>query len=86
MGVELYNELFHNKLTFRVMSTEKCGDEPYEFIDNVGIEMYNEEFPTGSLLSNEPVCNHKLVGNIIVESVNSYSLLMLYCLYFRLYI
>ena len=37
MGIELFNEEFYTNSTFRVMLTQKCGDKPYEFIDNVGI-------------------------------------------------
>ena len=55
MGSMLYNEEFHTNLTFRVMLTEICGEEPYEFIDNVGKELYNEKLPTGVELYNEEV-------------------------------
>ena len=52
MGIEFFNEEFVintcTNLTFRVMLTEICGDEPYEFTDNVGIEVYNEEIVTDS--------------------------------------
>ena len=37
------------------MLTQKCGDKPYEFIDNVGIELYIEELPTGVELYNEEI-------------------------------
>ena len=37
------------------MLTEICGDEPYELIDNVGIELYNEKLPTGVELYNEEI-------------------------------
>ena len=52
MGIELFNEEFYTNLTFRVMLTQKCWDKPYEFIDNVGIELFNEELPTGVELYN----------------------------------
>ena len=35
------------------MLTEWGGDEPYAFIDNVGIELYNEKLPTDVELYNE---------------------------------
>ena len=55
MGIEFYNEDFYTNLTFRVMLTQKCCDKPYESIDNVGIEWFNEELPTGVELYNEEI-------------------------------
>ena len=55
MGIELFNEEFYTYLTFRVMLTEKCGDKPFDFIDNVGIEVYNEKLPTGVEVYNEEI-------------------------------
>ena len=55
MGIELFNEEFYTNLTFRVMLTQNSGDKPYEFIDNVRIELYNEELPTGVELYNEEI-------------------------------
>ena len=53
------------------MLTQKCGDKPYVFIDNVGIELYTEKLPIDVELYNEEIFEIVFQSN---EDLSSYEL------------